>query len=165
MKSRLLLTTFLALLIPIAHGQDGFVVKPFAALVSMDSYTNGVAAGIGIGWPLPYFSQYMTAEAEYMKSFARMESSSGRRSFAKGAIFAALTYPFDPRIHFKGKVGLRYATYENSGTGDAGGNDIGGDFGLGAQVLLDNLRTVEIEYITSDENRFSQFLVGLRLKL
>jgi hypothetical protein len=163
MTPRLLLTLMLFLLAPAAHAAAGFVVKPFVALVTMDEYKDGIAGGLGLSWPLENLSRYLTAEAEFMKSFARMESSSGKRSFSKTAVFGALTYPFDPRVQFKGKVGIRYAAYESSGA-DSSGNDVGADFGVGAQLLLDNLRTIELEYITSDENRFSQLMLGLRIQ-
>jgi hypothetical protein len=164
MTPRLLSILILGMLSPAAHAANDFVVKPFLALVTMEEYKDGIAAGLGLGWPLENFTRFLSAEVEYMKSFARMESTSGKRSFSKTAAFAALTYPFDPRVRFKGKIGFRYATYKDTGAGSGSGDDVGADFGVGVQLLLDSLRTVEVEYITSDENDFSQALVGLRIQ-
>lgn len=144
------------------HATADFIVKPFAAVVTMDGYDNGIAAGLGISWPLRQLAPYLTAEAEFMKSFAKMDGNDTDRAFSKVGAYGALTYPFDPRVNIKGKLGFRYAAFKDSGSDSS--SDTGVDWGAGLQLLLDSRKTVEFEYITSDENNFSQWLAGLRIQ-
>lgn len=133
-----------------------FYVKPMVSLVDMSGYDNGYALGLGIARPLPQLTPYLSAEAEFLKSFSQLRNNDGKVSFSKTAVFAALTYPFDPRVQIKGKAGIRYATF--SGANDD--NDIGMDWGAGALLLLDNLHTISFEYIVSDENDFTQLVAA-----
>ncbi len=163
MFPRLLGLLFLSATSLTAPAATDFVVKPFGAIVKMQGYEDGVAAGLGVSWPLRQLTPYLSAETEFMKTFSRLEGDAGNLTFSKVAAYAALTYPFDPRVQLKGKVGFRYAALKESGSG-GNSSDTGADWGVGVQLLLDNLRSIELEYITSDENNFSQMLVGLRIQ-
>jgi hypothetical protein len=148
-----------ALLISTGATAADFYAKPMLALVGLHGYDDAYAVGLGISRPLPQMSPYLGAEVDFLKSFSKLKSNSGDLSFSKVAAFAALTYPLDPRVQIKARVGLRYAAF--SGADDD--SDTGVDWGVGALLLLDSLRTVTLEYVTSDENNFTQVIAGLQL--
>ena len=84
----------------------------------------------------------------------------GAVTFNKTAVFMNYSFPIEPRIFLHGKVGLRYAAFKNSVSG--ADSDVGMDWGIGTLLKLDHNRNVVLEFITSDENKFSQLAVGLQ---
>lgn len=145
---------------PGAHAGDYLRIE--GALVSLTGYDDAHAAGFAWGRDLPHLLPRMSAEIEFMKGFNKLRGANSL-SFSKTAGFAAWTFPVDPRIVVKGKVGLRYATFNRSGNGQD--NDLGVDFGIGALYTLDRARRLSAEYISSDDNEFSQFILGLQFSL
>lgn len=146
---------------PGAHAEDYLRIE--GALTSLTGYKDAYAAGFAWGRDLPQLLPHMNAEVEFLKGFTRLRGSDDL-SYSKTAGFAAFTFPVDPRIVVKGKVGLRYATLDHSGNGGQD-NDLGVDFGIGALFTLDRTRRICAEYISSDDNEFSQFLFGLQFAL
>lgn len=145
---------------PCAHAEDYLRVE--GAVVSLSGYNDANAAGFAWGRDMPHVLPRMSAEVEFLKGFTKLRGANSV-SFSKTAGFAAFTFPVDPRIVVKGKVGLRYATFDTSSNGQD--NDLGVDFGIGALYTLDRARRVVAEYISSDDNDFSQFLLGLQFSL
>ena len=141
-----------------AHAEN--YARALGVLASMDGYNNSYAVGAAIGRDLPRLLPHLGVEGEFFKSFSKMHGKNGDLTFNKAAVFATYTYPIDPRIRLSGKVGLRYAGFKNTLNGDS--SDTGMDWGVGSVLALDHNRNVIFEYITSDENKFSQLAVGLQ---
>jgi len=134
--------------------------RALAVLASLDGYKDSYAIGIGVGRDLPRLAPHLGVEGEFFKSFSKMDGKTGDLTFNKTALFATYSYPIEPRIHITGKVGLRYAALKNTVAGDE--SDVGVDWGVGALLALDHNRNVVVEFITSDENNFSQLAIGLQ---
>lgn len=150
-----------ALVAPSAQAEDYLRLE--AALVSLSGYDDANAAGFAWGRDLPRQLPHMSAEVEFLKGFTKLRGSNSL-SFSKTAAFAAFTYPADPRILAKGKVGLRYSTLDRSGKGGMN-NDLGVDFGIGALYILDRTRRLTVDYISGNDNDFSQFILGLQFQI
>ena len=129
-------------------------------LASLDEYKDSYAIGVGVGRDLPRLAPHLGVEAEFFKSFSKMDGKTGDLTFNKTTVFATYSYPIETRIHINGKVGLRYAAFKDTVAGDS--SDVGVDWGIGALLALDHNRNVVLEFITSDENKFSQLVVGLQ---
>jgi hypothetical protein len=115
---------------------------------------------VGIGRSVPELLPWLNVEAEFLKSFTKLERDGAQRSFSKTAAFAALVYPVDPRVLIKGKVGIRYAAFTADGTGSD--RDLGTDWGVGALYRWDRTRLLAVEYMTSDYNDFSQLVASVQ---
>jgi hypothetical protein len=147
-------------LLPCSGARADVYAKPLAALVRVDGWSDALAAGVGIGRSVPELTQWLVVEAEFLKSFTKLERAEAQRSFSKTAAFAALVFPVDPRVFIKGKVGIRYASFDADGSG--GDRDLGADWGVGALYLWDRSRMIALEYMTSDYNDFSQLVAGVQ---
>ncbi|MBI3775132.1 MAG: outer membrane beta-barrel protein [Gammaproteobacteria bacterium] len=134
--------------------------RVLGALASLDGYSDSYALGVSVGRDLPRLAPHLGVEGEFFKSFSKMDGTPGDVTFNKTAAFVTYTYPIELRIYMHGKVGLRYAALKNSVTGDD--SDVGVDWGVGAMFALDHHRNVVLEFITSDENNFSQLALGLQ---
>ena len=134
--------------------------RVLGVLASLDGYGDAYAVGVAIGRDLPQLAPHLGVEGEFFKSFSKMGSASGAVTFNKTAVFMNYSFPVEPRIFLHGKVGLRYAAFKNSVSGD--NSDVGMDWGIGTLLKLDHNRNVVLEFITSDENKFSQLAVGLQ---
>lgn len=141
-----------------AHAEN--YARALGVLASMDGYNNAYAVGAAMGRDLPRLLPYLGVEGEFFKSFSKMHGKNGDLTFSKAAVFATYSYPIEPRIRLSGKVGLRYVSFKNTLNGDS--SDTGMDWGVGTVLALDRNRNVVFEYITSDENKFSQLAVGLQ---
>lgn len=141
-----------------AHAEN--YARALGVLASLDGYNNAYAIGAAMGRDLPRLLPYLGIEGEFFKSFSKMHGANGDLTFNKAALFATYTYPIDPRIRLGGKVGLRYASFKNTLNGDS--SDTGMDWSVGTVLVLDHNRNVVLEYITSDENKFSQLAIGLQ---
>lgn len=146
--------------LPCAYAEDFLRIE--GAATSLSGYKEAYAAGFAWGRDLPHLLPRMSAEVEFLKGFTKLRGAN-TLSFSKTAGFAAFTFPVDRRISVKGKVGLRYATFDASSSGQD--NDLGVDFGFGALFTLDRARRISAEYISSDDNNFSQFILGLQFVL
>lgn len=154
---------FLVSILILAAGQSARAenyARVLGALASLDGYSDSYAVGFAVGRDLPRLAPHVGVEGEFFKSFSKMDGSNGDVTFNKTAVFATYSYPIEPRIFIHGKVGLRYAALKNSVTGDD--SDIGVDWGVGTLLALDHNRNVVLEFITSDENKFTQFVLGLQ---
>lgn len=143
---------------PNAHAAN--YARALAVIASLDGYQDAYALGAGVGRDLPRVMPYLGVEGEFFKSFAKLDGKSGDRTFNKTAVFMTYSYPVEPRIQINGKVGLRYVAFKDTVAGSS--SDAGVDWGVGALLALDHNRNVVLEFITDDENKFSQFAVGLQ---
>jgi len=134
--------------------------RVLGVLASLDGYGDAYAVGVSVGRDLPRLAPHLGVEGEFFKSFSKMDGTTGDQTFNKTAVFATYSYPVESRIFITGKVGLRYAAFKNSVAGDD--NDVGMDWGIGTLLGLDHNRNVVVEFITSDENKFTQLAVGLQ---
>lgn len=134
--------------------------RVLAALASLDGHSDAYALGVAVGRDLPRLAPHLGVEGEFFKSFSKMNSSNGAVTFNKTAVFINYSYPLEPRIFIYGKVGMRYAAFKNSARGDD--SDVGVDWGVGTLLAFDHNRNVVLEYLTSDENNFSQLALGLQ---
>ena len=134
--------------------------RALGVLASLDGYNDSYAVGVAVGRKLPRLLPHLGVEGEFFKSFSKMRGKTSDLTFNKTAAFVTYSYPVEPRIYLNGKGGLRYAAFKDSVTGD--NNDTGVDWGVGARLAFDHNRNVVLEFITSDENKFSQFAVGLQ---
>ena len=141
-----------------AHAEN--YARALGVLATLDGYRSSYAVGVSVGRDLPQLLPHLGVEGEFFKSFSKMDGKNGNLTFNKTAVFATYSYPIEPRIHINGKAGLRYAAFKDTVTGDS--SDVGMDWGIGALLALDHNRNVVLEFITSDENKFSQFAVGLQ---
>lgn len=143
---------------PNAHAAN--YARALGVLASLDGYNDSYAVGVAVGRDLPRLLPHLGVEGEFFKSFSKMSGKTSDLTFNKTAVFVTYSYPVEPRIHINGKVGLRYAAFKDSVAGS--NNDTGVDWGVGALLAFDHNRNVVLEFITSDENKFSQFAVGLQ---
>lgn len=134
--------------------------RALGVLASLDGYKDSYAVGVAVGRELPRLLPHLGIEGEFFKSFSKMSGPNSNLTFNKTAVFVTYSYPVEPRIYLNGKVGLRYAAFKDSAAGN--NNDTGVDWGVGALLAFDHKRNVVVEFITSDENKFSQFAVGLQ---
>lgn len=141
-----------------AHAEN--YVRALGVMATLDSYTSSYAVGVSVGRDLPRLLPHLGVEGEFFKSFSKMHGPNGNLTFNKTAVFATYSYPIDPRIHITGKAGLRYTAFKDTVSGDS--SDVGMDWGIGTLLALDHNRNVVLEFITSDENKFSQFAIGLQ---
>lgn len=141
-----------------AHAEN--YVRAMGVLASLDEYSASYAVGVSVGRDLPQLLPHLGVEGEFFKSFSKMDGKNGDLTFNKTALFATYTYPLEPRIRIFGKTGLRYAAFKDTAAGDS--SDVGMDWGIGTVLALDHNRNVILEFITSDENNFSQLAVGLQ---
>lgn len=141
-----------------AHAEN--YARAVGVLAALDGYNNAYAAGVSVGRDLPRLLPHLGVEGEFFKSFSKMHSNTGELTFNKTAVFLAYAYPIEPRLYIKGKVGLRYAAFKDTSTGND--SDVGVDWGIGTLLRLNHNRNVVVEFITSDENNFSQLAVGLQ---
>jgi len=134
--------------------------RVLGVVASLDEYKDSYAVGVGVGRDLPRLAPHLGVEGEFFKSFSKMDGKTGDLTFNKTAVFATYSYPIETRVHLHGKVGLRYAAFKDSVAGDS--SNVGVDWGIGTLLVLDHNRNLVVEFITSDENKFSQLAIGLQ---
>lgn len=134
-----------------------------------ENFSSGMAVGLGYGSYLPQVLPYFSVEAEVAKNFSHMEGDDGngntvKRSWARGALYAALIYPVDPRFQIKGRIGSYLGVYRDRG-GAATGSDIdsGMETGIGALVHYRSGQDIALEYTTNTLNDFTQVILGLQI--
>lgn len=154
-----------------ALAQTDYYVKPLLAITQMENYTEGLAIGMAWAKNLYHYLPHTAVEGEIIKSFTTIsptndDSTNTKRSFTKTAIYAILSYPLDPRLSIKGKLGLYYTAFEDR-TGDAKSNSsadgISLEIGTGLLIRLDRHKDLVVEVLTNSANATYYLTAGLQL--
>ena len=156
-----------------AVAEPQYYAKAFAARASMDTYSSGVAAGLGFGKKLYQFIPHFVVEGEVSKSFSSLKlkqaTNPTKRSFTDAAVFGAFTFPVNYRYAVKGKLGFHYVSISDKVTDNTNNtstrnnsHDAGLEAGVGLVVTLDPRKDIVMEYTTNDTNDFSQLMLAFQ---
>jgi len=166
----LLLLPVLAFPLTTAAGEGDQYTRAVMIMGVSEGYSAGMAIGLGYGLRLPHASDYLSMEGEIAKNFSHMshdESGSQiKRSYARGALYLALTYPIDPRFDIKGKIGAHYTSFQDRGgnsTDTRHDSDQGMETGIGALIHFRARQDIIVEYTSTTLNDFTQLIVGMQL--
>ncbi len=168
MKKMLLLAVLL-LPAPGAMAQGAQYTRALMVMGAAEGYDAGMAMGLGYGAHLPDSLRYLSLEGDASKNFSHMSQHNAgtqiKRSYARAAVYAAVTYPVDPRFDIKGRIGVHYTSYQDRDGGTDGvtrGHAHGMDTGVGVLVHFRVQQDIVVEYTTTTLNDFTQLIIGMQ---